>query len=150
MNKPVRLLVLFIISSLFDIFILKEERDYPIEYYGHIFKNSEAVRKAVRKKQEYMYMKEIPVNSFNTISIGRTENAEAGTGCTVFLSKEGMRAGLDVRGGGRATRDSRLLDPLTFCRMTTSLNLNIAKSYIFVERLDRSDLMRFCLKTVQI
>ena len=112
MNKPVRLLVLFIISSLFDIFILKEERDYLIKYYGHIFKNSEAVRKAVRKKQEYMYMKEIPVNSFNTISIGQTENAEAGTGCTVFLSKDGMRAGLDVRGGGPATRDSRLLDPL--------------------------------------
>ena len=57
-------------------------------------------------------MKEIPVTSFQEIGIGQAENAAAGTGCTVFVCREGMRAGLDVRGGGPASRESQLLNPL--------------------------------------
>ena len=58
-------------------------------------------------------MKEISIQSIGNVRIGQTENAEAGTGCTVFLCENGMRAGLDIRGGGPASRDSALLDPLT-------------------------------------
>ena len=58
-------------------------------------------------------MKEISITEIGPIAIGQTENREAGTGCTVFISKDGMRAGLDVRGGGPASRESQLLDPLT-------------------------------------
>lgn len=57
-------------------------------------------------------MKEIPVTGIESVSIGQTENAEAGTGCTVFICKEGMAAGLDIRGGGPASRESGLLEPL--------------------------------------
>ena len=57
-------------------------------------------------------MQEIPVTEIGGIRIGQTENAEAGTGCTVFIAENGMRAGLDVRGGGPASRDSQLLNPL--------------------------------------
>ena len=57
-------------------------------------------------------MKEIPVTEVCPVRIGQAENAEAGTGCTVFLCEEGMRAGLDVRGGGPASREPLLLDPL--------------------------------------
>ncbi len=57
-------------------------------------------------------MKEISILDIKGIKIGQTENAEAGTGCTVFIAEEGMRAGLDVRGGGPASRDSQLLNPL--------------------------------------
>ena len=57
-------------------------------------------------------MKTISVNQIQNIKIGQTENGAAGTGCTVFLSETGMRAGLDVRGGGPASRDSQLLNPL--------------------------------------
>ena len=57
-------------------------------------------------------MREIPVTDVGSICIGQTENAEAGTGCTVFIVPEGMRAGLDVRGGGPASRESQLLNPL--------------------------------------
>ena len=57
-------------------------------------------------------MKEIPVSSFEGLGIGQAENAAAGTGCTVFVCREGMRAGLDVRGGGPASRESQLLNPL--------------------------------------
>ena len=58
-------------------------------------------------------MQEIAISELHPIRIGQTENAAAGTGCTVFLCERGMRAGLDVRGGGPASRESQLLDPLT-------------------------------------
>ena len=53
-------------------------------------------------------MKEIPITSFDNLQIGQAENTAAGTGCTVvLLSKDGAPAGLDVRGGGPASRESR-------------------------------------------
>ena len=58
-------------------------------------------------------MKEISINEIGPIRIGQAENAEAGTGCTVFIYDEGMHAGLDVRGGGPASRETPLLSPLT-------------------------------------
>lgn len=60
-----------------------------------------------------MKKREISVTEIEGIRIGQTENAEAGTGCTVLLSENGMRAGLDVRGGGPASRETFLLDPMT-------------------------------------
>ena len=56
--------------------------------------------------------REIRIDGFDAIRIGQTENAEAGTGCTVFICENGMRTGLDVRGGGPASRESQLLNPL--------------------------------------
>ena len=46
------------------------------------------------------------------VRIGQAEDAVGGTGCTVFLCEQGMCAGLDVRGGGPASRESELLKPL--------------------------------------
>lgn len=57
-------------------------------------------------------MKEIPVTDTGPVRIGQVENKDAGTGCTVFVCEDGMRAGLDVRGGGPASRESQLLSPL--------------------------------------
>lgn len=57
--------------------------------------------------------REILISEIRGIYIGQAENSEAGTGCTVLISKTGMGAGLDVRGGGPASRDSQLLNPLT-------------------------------------
>ena len=57
-------------------------------------------------------MDEIPVTDVGPVFIGQVENAEAATGCTVFIAPQGMRAGLDVRGGGPASRESQLLNPL--------------------------------------
>ena len=56
--------------------------------------------------------REISISAIEGIRIGQTENAAAGTGCTVLLSEQGMAAGLDVRGGGPASRESELLKPL--------------------------------------
>lgn len=58
-------------------------------------------------------MREIAITEFDHLKIGQSENAEAGTGCTVLLlGPEGAPAGLDVRGGGPASRESELLKPM--------------------------------------
>ena len=57
-------------------------------------------------------MKEISITEIQPLHIGQVENADAGTGVTVFISEKGMRAGLDVRGGGPASRESQMLNPL--------------------------------------
>ena len=58
-----------------------------------------------------MDMREIPVTQLG-VRIGQAEDTVGGTGCTVFIAEQGMRAGLDVRGGGPASRESELLRPM--------------------------------------
>ncbi|MBQ2655545.1 MAG: P1 family peptidase [Erysipelotrichaceae bacterium] len=58
-------------------------------------------------------MEIININDLKNIRIGQIENREAGKGVTVLISDKGMLAGLDVRGGGPASRDTQLLSPLT-------------------------------------
>lgn len=57
-------------------------------------------------------MKEIPITDLPRIRIGQVESERAATGVTVILCPDGMAASVDVRGGGPASRDSRILDPL--------------------------------------
>ena len=57
-------------------------------------------------------MREIKISEVGAFRIGQAENAAAGTGCTVIICENGMAAGLDVRGGGPALRESQLLNPL--------------------------------------
>ncbi len=57
-------------------------------------------------------MKENSINDIPGIRIGQTEDVSAATGCTVLICPEGMRAGVDVRGGGPASRETQLLNPL--------------------------------------
>ncbi len=44
--------------------------------------------------------------------VGHAENQEAATGCTVILCDRMSPAGLDVRGGGPASRESQILNPV--------------------------------------
>lgn len=62
-------------------------------------------------------MKEIKITDIENIKIGQAEDAVNGTGCTVLLCEDGMKAGLDVRGGGPASRDSQILHPLASAEM---------------------------------
>ena len=55
--------------------------------------------------------KEIPINEIENIKIGSAENTEYATGCTVIICEKGMPAGVDVRGGGPASRETELLNP---------------------------------------
>lgn len=70
------------------------------------------------------YMHEISITDIENIRIGQTENKEAGTGLTVFISESGMAAGLDVRGGGPASRESELLKPLAADQMVHAVVLS--------------------------
>ncbi len=61
-------------------------------------------------------MREIPITELG-VKIGQVEDTAGATGCTVFIREQGMCAGLDVRGGGPASRESELLKPLANAQM---------------------------------
>ena len=69
-------------------------------------------------------MKEILVSDIKGIAVGQAEDAEAGTGCTVILCKEGAVAGVDVRGGGPATRETDLLNPVNMVQKIHAVMLS--------------------------
>jgi len=57
-------------------------------------------------------LKEIKITEIIDFKIGNVEDKENGTGVTVIISKDGMKAGVDIRGGGPASRETPLLNPL--------------------------------------
>lgn len=60
-------------------------------------------------------LKEIPIYELEQVFIGNAQDTEAKTGCTVILCPQGAPAGIDVRGGGPASRESELLNPVAAC-----------------------------------
>ena len=57
----------------------------------------------------FMKLKKIDIREIDGFRLGNAENTEAGTGVTVIIADEGAVAGVDVRGGGPATRETDLL-----------------------------------------
>lgn len=57
-------------------------------------------------------LKEIPLLEIGGFTAGHACNEEAATGCTVLLFYQCSPAGIDVRGGGPASRETPLLSPL--------------------------------------
>ena len=57
-------------------------------------------------------MKQIDIMEVGGFRVGHAQNETAGTGCTVVLLDKMSPAGLDVRGGGPASRESQILNPL--------------------------------------
>ena len=55
--------------------------------------------------------KEIKITDIENIKIGNAEDEKAGTGCTVIICERGAITGLNVRGGGPASRESELTKP---------------------------------------
>ena len=75
-------------------------------------------------------MQEISITDFENLSIGQAENVRAATGCTVLLlGKNGAPAGLDVRGGGPASRESELLKPLAAASAIHAILLSGGSAY---------------------
>lgn len=56
--------------------------------------------------------KEIPITSMKGFRIGHAQDEEHATGCTVILPDKKAVCGVDVRGGGPASRETQLLNPL--------------------------------------
>ena len=57
-------------------------------------------------------MKEIPVSQMKGFKIGHAQDVEHATGCTAILCEQGAWAGVDVRGGSPASRETELLRPV--------------------------------------
>ena len=57
-------------------------------------------------------MKEISVMEIGGFKVGHAQNEDAATGCTIILCDKMSPAGLDVRGGGPASRESQVLSPV--------------------------------------
>lgn len=58
-------------------------------------------------------IKEISIREIEGVSIGHAQNDEAKTGVTVLYFPKGAQAGCDISGGGPASRETPLTDPLT-------------------------------------
>lgn len=56
--------------------------------------------------------KEISITEIKNIHIGHAQDDEHGTGCTVIVCDKKAPCGVDVRGGGPASRETELLNPL--------------------------------------
>ncbi len=57
-------------------------------------------------------MREIGIMEVGGFRVGHSQNMEGATGCTVILCDRMSPAGLDVRGGGPASRESQILNPI--------------------------------------
>ena len=92
------------------------------------------VTKLYGNAKAFTELKEINVLDIQPLRIGQVENTEAATGMTVLISDEGMRAGLDVRGGGPASRDSQLLNPLMAAQVIHAVVLSGGSAYTGVAK----------------
>jgi L-aminopeptidase/D-esterase-like protein len=57
-------------------------------------------------------MKEIKISDIHNFKIGHSQDKIGGTGCTVIICEKGAVAGVDVRGGAPASRETDLLKPI--------------------------------------
>ena len=60
-------------------------------------------------------LKQIHITEIENIRIGHAQDMEHATGCTVIICENGAPAGVDVRGGGPASRETELLRPVADC-----------------------------------
>ena len=58
-------------------------------------------------------LKKISIKEMDGLRIGNAMNAEAKTGVTVLIFDNGARVGIDISGGGPASRETHLADPTT-------------------------------------
>ena len=74
-------------------------------------------------------MKEIKITDFEGIRMGHAQDTAGGTGCTVIICETGMPAGIDIRGGGPASRETRLLDPQADAELIHAVLLSGGSAY---------------------
>ena len=74
-------------------------------------------------------MKEISIHEIEGFQIGNATDEENATGCTVIIAPKGATAGVDVRGGGPATRETDLLNPKNMVQKIHSVTLSGGSAY---------------------
>lgn len=76
-----------------------------------------------------MELKEISIKDIENVKIGNETDAANGTGCTVFLFEKGCPCGVDVRGGGPASRETTLLLPTSAAQVIHAVVLGGGSAY---------------------
>lgn len=74
-------------------------------------------------------MKEISITDIKGIKIGHAQNLEGATGCTAIICENGATAGVDVRGGGPASRETELLKPVNMVQQIHCVMLSGGSAY---------------------
>lgn len=74
-------------------------------------------------------MKEVSITEIRGIRVGHAQSLEGGTGCTVVLCEAGAVAGVDVRGGGPASRETELLRPVNLVQTIHAVMLSGGSAY---------------------
>ena len=69
-------------------------------------------------------MREINISDIADFKIGNAQDIQKGTGCTVIICENGAVAGVDVRGGGPATRETDLLRPENMVQSINAVTLS--------------------------
>lgn len=78
---------------------------------------------------EQTTVKEIDIREIRGLRIGNAENQEAKTGVTVLMFSHGATVGVDVSGGGPASRENLLADPLTADNPVNAIVLSGGSAY---------------------
>lgn len=74
-------------------------------------------------------VKEIDIREIKGLRIGNAEDPEAKTGVTVLIFHHGATVGVDVSGGGPASRENMLADPLTADNPINAIVLSGGSAY---------------------
>jgi L-aminopeptidase/D-esterase-like protein len=74
-------------------------------------------------------MKEVSITDIEGIKVGHAQDIEGGSGCTVVLCEKGAFAGVDVRGGGPASRETELLKPVNMVEQIHAVMLSGGSAY---------------------
>jgi len=74
-------------------------------------------------------MKEIKITDITGIKVGHAQDHKAATGCTVVICEKGAVAGVDVRGGGPASRETELLKPVNLVEQIHAVMLSGGSAY---------------------
>ena len=74
-------------------------------------------------------MKEIKISDIKGIRIGHANSPKSDTGCTSIICEKGAHAGVDVRGGGPASRETELLKPVNMVQQIHCVMLSGGSAY---------------------
>ena len=74
-------------------------------------------------------MKEISIHDIKGTKVGHAQNFEGATGCTAIICEKGAFAGVDVRGGGPASRETELLKPVNMVQQIHCVMLSGGSAY---------------------
>ncbi len=74
-------------------------------------------------------LKEIKITDIEGFQIGHAQDLVGATGCTVILCENGAFAGVDVRGGGPASRETELLKPVNLVEQIHGVMLSGGSAY---------------------